>query len=222
MIGQIPKYFLYKIKYAKPHQFMQVNNFILMRTEEKVLYKLPNDEEVYGSDQEIVITDYSADLPTYMPKWYNPKTREWVDCITKEEKDWLVSRSNLEYDLRFKEFESICYDSDNGYIQFDVLGWLHKNISPAFYVNEDFYYYGHVFIGETCYDLSRIIEDDASVKSSKELVLVCRREGNTYNITEELKRYFAKKKPPIDVDTIFNKVKNGEMTLQEFQNWVRN
>lgn len=200
---------------------MQVGNFILMCTQENVLYKLPNGTEVYGDDEKVLIIDTDDESPTFMPEKWNPKTKEWVKCQAKEEKDWLFARSNLEYDLRDKEFESICYDSTDGYIQFDVLGWLHKHISPTFTADEDFYYYGFVFIGEKCYDLSRIIED-VSVKSSRELVLVCHREGQVYNITEELKRFFSKKKLPADVDEVYAKVKGSEMSLEEFKLWVCN
>lgn len=218
---RIPDYFLDKMKYAKPHQFMQVERYILMRTHEYVLYKLPDGTEVYGDDQKVIITDYQADLPTYMPQQYNPKTKEWIPCKAKEEKDWLFSASKLSYGIG-GEFESICYDSKDGWIQFDVLGWLHKNISTVFSLDEDFYYYGAVKFGETEYIIQSRFDEYASVKNSKELVLVCNRDNAVYNIQEELKRYFSKRKLPTDTKDIYEKIKTGEMSLEDFQNWTRN
>ena len=218
---RIPDYFMDKMKYAKPHQFMQVGRFILMRTHEYLLYKLPDDQEVYGGDEQVLITDYEGDLPTYLPKYYNPKTKEWVVCQAAKESDWIFSSSNLEHESK-GDFTKICYDSDRGFIEFDVLGWLHKNISTVFSLDEDFYYYGAVKFGETEYEVQRCFDDHASVKNSKELVLVCSRRNDVYNITEDLKRYFSKRKLPTDSKDVFDKIKSGEMQLEDFVVWARN
>lgn len=221
MKEQIPKYFLYKMKYAKPYQFMQMNNFILMKPQDQVLYKLPDGSVVYGGDVEVIITDYSSDYSTYFPEWYNPKTKVWTECCPESGKDWLFAKSNIDYSLHDKKFESICYDSDDGYIQFDLIKWLHKNISPTFQINEDFYYYGHVFIGESCYDLSRCLEGYGEVKNSVELVVVCSKDNDVYNITQNLLRFFEKKKLPDNCKSVFNKIKDGQLTLEDFVVWVK-
>lgn len=218
---RIPDYFINKMKYSKPHQFMQVGRYILMRTHEYLLYRLPDGTEVYGGDEKVLITDYESELPTFLPEYYNPKTKGWVGCQAAKESDWLFSSSNIEYESK-SEFTKTCYDSTDGFIEFDILTWLHKNISTVFSLDEDFYYYGAVKFGETEYEVQRCFDEYGSVKNSKELVIVCKRRNDVYNITEDLKRYFSKRKLPTDSREVFDKIKSGEMQLEEFMIWARN
>lgn len=218
-MSKIPKYFLHKMKWEKPHKFMQVEDNFIFTTEKNTLYRLPSRDEVYGGDKSVVIVE-DADNVGWNVEYLNPKTKEWCTLKGEDEKSWIFSCSKLSYNTT-NEFTEIEYESDYGYIKFDILAWLHKCISTAFSLDEDFYYYKVVKFGEVEYNLDRSIGNNASVKSHNQLHLVCERDGDVYNITEELKRYFSKRKLPTATKEIYENIKTGSMSLGEFEIWVR-
>lgn len=199
---------------------MQVDDNYIFTTEPNTLYLLPNGDEVYGGDQNVVVVQDIHNVG-WDVKYHNPKTKEWCRLYGETEKDWLFSNSNISRDVSEKDFTKICYDSDDGWIEFDILSWLHKNISTSLTVDEDFYYDHVVKFGETEYNLNRSLEDYGTVKSYKEFSVICKLRNDVHVITEDLKRYFSKKKLPVAVNEVYNSIKDGSMSLQDFENWVR-
>lgn len=216
-MSTIPKYFIEKIKREQPHKWMQVDQTLLLSTHPYVLYKLPDGREVYGNDEKYLVIEPNDQ--SWNVNYFNPLKKEWV-YLGSEEKDWVFCSSDLKRDCYY-EFTDIEYTSTNGYIKFDIAQWLHKYISKTLALDEDFYYYGVVKFGAKEFELQRHFEDYATVESSKKLYLVFKKENDVYNVTESLKRYFSKKKMPEDVESIYLKIQNNEMTLEDFELWVR-
>lgn len=216
-MSNIPKYFISKIKNENPHKWMQVNQTCLLSTHPYVLYQLPDGSEVYGGNEKYLVIEPSEG--SWAVNFFNPQTKEF-EYLKSDEKDWLFCSSNLKSDCHY-EFTEVEYKSSYGYIKFDIAQWLHKYVSKALTVDEDFYFYGVVKFGNKEFELQRKFEDYARVEGSKQLYLVFRRENDVYNVTEELKRYFAKKKMPDDIELIYSKIQNKEMTLEDFELWMR-
>ena len=216
-MSNIPQYFINKIKNEKPHKWMQVDKTLLLSTHPYVLYQLPNGKEVYGGNEKYLVIEPSES--SWAVNYFNPQTKEF-EYLISDDKDWVFCSGDLKRDCR-QEFTEIEYTSSAGYIKFDIIQWLHKYVSKGLTIDEDFYFYGVVKFGNKEFELQRRFEDYARVEGSKQLYLVFKRENDVYNVTEELKRYFAKKKMPDDIESIYSKIKNGEMTIEDFELWVR-
>jgi len=216
-VSNIPEYFINKIKNEKPHKWMQVNQTLLMSTHPYVLYQLPDGTEVYGNSEKHLVIEPND--KSWTVNFFNPKTKEF-EYLTSEEKDWVFCSSDLTRDCHY-EFTEVEYTSTNGYIKFDIAQWLHKHVSKTLTLDEDFYFYGVVKLGNKEFELQRYFENYASVEGRKQLYLVFKRENDVYNVTEELKRYFAKKKMPDDIEIVYSKIQKNEMTIEDFELWVR-
>lgn len=212
----IPYYFVNKIEQQVPHKFGQVNDVVMMKTHPYLLYRLPNGETVYGGDASHLKTKPHGG--SWAILLWNPKEQVWEQGLGRDDKDWVFSQTKLDRYTK-EEFLKIEFDLTCGWLSFNILGWLHKNVSDLCILDDFFSYEYKVKILEKVFDLTD--EIGHTIRQVKNGSIIFDREDDFYSCRNRLEDYFRGVKIPTESSKVYDKIQSGDLTKEDFLKWIR-